>query len=232
MNPTTTVLGLDPNFVPYQEAWDLQKKTHEAVANHSQSPEIFLLEHDAVYTAGKRTEEQDRPTDGTPVIDVDRGGLLTWHGPGQLVGYPIIELADKAGIRPYVETLEQALINVIADYGVKGERVKGRSGVWIVGDGITPDRKIAAIGIRVDHGVTMHGFALNCSHSIDPYNIIVPCGITDAGVTTISLEAGKTVTPSDVVDRVAEELVKLLTPLMKNQSAIETDVPQTEGINA
>jgi lipoyl(octanoyl) transferase len=232
MNPTITVLGLDPNFVPYQEAWDLQKKTHEAVANHSQSPVIYLLEHAAVYTAGKRTEDHDRPTDGTPVVDVDRGGLLTWHGPGQLVGYPIIELADKAAIRPYVETLEEALINVIADYGVKGERVKGRSGVWIVGDGITPDRKIAAIGIRVDHGVTMHGFALNCSNDLDPYNIIIPCGITDAGVTTISLEAGRTITPSDVVDRVEEELVKLLTPLMKDESAADAEAPQTEGISA
>ena len=205
-------VGLGTELIPYMQAWDYQIKLHDAVAADEQTPKVLFLEHEAVYTAGKRTEPEDLPLDGTPVIDVDRGGKLTWHGPGQLVGYPIVKLKKISAIRLYVETIEEALINVINDYGIETVQVKGRSGVWIPGKDGAQDRKIAAIGIRINHGVTMHGFALNCSNDLGAYEQIIPCGITDAGVTTISQELGRTVTPTDVVDRVQEEIERLLTP--------------------
>lgn len=228
MTITFQRVGLAPEFVDYATGWELQRRTHEEVAAGRGGPRVLLLEHAAVYTAGKRTEAEDLPADGTPVIDVDRGGKLTWHGPGQLVGYPIVQLRDHAAIRDYVDRLEEALIRVVAGYGIAGTRVKGRSGVWIEGDGVRRDRKIAAIGIRVDHGTTMHGFALNCSNDLAPYLQIVPCGIADADVTTISAETGRTVEPADVLGRVEEELAALLAPAVRIPS-VKTPAAVPEG---
>ncbi|MCU1576946.1 MAG: lipB [Leifsonia sp.] len=159
-----------------------------------------------MFTAGKRTEESERPLDGTPVIDVDRGGKITWHGPGQLVGYPIMRLSQPIDVVGYVRWLEGILIDVLATLGVDGCRIEGRSGVWIRRDGV--DSKIAAIGIRVAEGVTMHGFALNCSNSFDAYEKIVACGIRDAGVTSISQVLGRTVTPEDVVPLIQARIIE------------------------
>ena len=199
-------LGLAPEFVEYTRGWDIQRELHESVLAGTAPSTVLLLEHAAVYTAGKRTEDHERPFDGTPVVPVDRGGKLTWHGPGQLIGYPIIKLKNKAGIRDYVERLEAVIIAVLADYGIEAVRIKGRAGVWIDQDEKGPARKIAAIGIRVHEGVTMHGFAINCNNDLAPYAQIIACGITDAGVTTISQETGRDVTPADLVSRIIEEL--------------------------
>jgi lipoyl(octanoyl) transferase len=199
-------LGLAPEFVDYSQGWDLQRELHEKVVAGTAPSTVLLLEHSAVYTAGKRTEDHERPFDGTPVVPVDRGGKLTWHGPGQLVGYPIIKLRNKAGIRDYVERLEAVIIAVLADYGIDAVRMKGRAGVWIEQDEKGPARKIAAIGIRVSDGVTMHGFAINCNNDLAPYGQIIACGITDAGVTTIAQETGRDVAPADLVSRIIEEL--------------------------
>ena len=188
------VTGLSANSVPYIEALELQRATHRAVVEGSRPDTVMFLEHPSVYTAGKRTEEHERPTDGTPVIDVDRGGKITWHGPGQLVGYPILHLPEPVDVVGYVRRLEGILIAALARLGVDGERVDGRSGVWLRGTD-----KIAAIGIRVSHGVTMHGFSLNCNNSFDPYERIVACGLADAGVTSISRELGRDVTTAQVV---------------------------------
>jgi lipoyl(octanoyl) transferase len=188
--------GLSANSVPYLEALQHQRALHAAVVAGRAPDTVILLEHPSVYTAGKRTEPDERPTDGTPVIDVDRGGKITWHGPGQLVGYPILRLAEPVDVVSYVRRLERILIDVLAEFGVRGERVEGRSGVWI--RGVQRDEKIAAIGIRVAEGVTMHGFALNCSNGFEAYDAIVACGIRDAGITSISRQLGRTVTPIDV----------------------------------
>ncbi|WP_309105582.1 lipoyl(octanoyl) transferase LipB [Arthrobacter sp.] len=201
-------LGLAPDFVDYTRAWEIQRELHDNVLAGKAPSTVLLLEHSPVYTAGKRTEEHERPFDGTPVVPVDRGGKLTWHGPGQLVGYPIIKLKNPAGIRDYVERLEAVIIAVLSDYGLKVERIKGRAGVWIDQDEKGPARKIAAIGIRVSDGVTMHGFAINCNNDLAPYGQIIACGITDAGVTTISQETGRDVAPADLVSRITEELRK------------------------
>ncbi|MFF2052097.1 lipoyl(octanoyl) transferase LipB [Leifsonia sp. NPDC058194] len=187
--------GLTATPVPYDEALQQQRAVHAEVVAGRAPDTVLLLEHSPVYTAGKRTEPDERPTDGTPVIDVDRGGKITWHGPGQLVGYPILRLPDPIDVVGYVRRLEGMLIDVLAGLGVRGQQVEGRSGVWIREDG--RDEKIAAIGIRVAEGVTMHGFALNCSNDLEPYEHIVACGIRDAGVTTISRVLGRTVTPQD-----------------------------------
>ncbi len=186
-------VGFAPDFVDYTQAWDLQRRLHQDVVDGKAPSTVLLLEHAAVYTAGKRTEDHERPFDGTPVIPVDRGGKLTWHGPGQLVGYPIIALKDPHGIREYVHILEDVIIAVLEDYGVTGTRVDGRAGIWIEADGKGPTRKIAAIGIRVHNGVTMHGFAINASNDLAPFGMIIPCGISDAGVTTIKAETGRDV---------------------------------------
>ncbi|WP_026537043.1 lipoyl(octanoyl) transferase LipB [Arthrobacter sp. 9MFCol3.1] len=199
-------LGLAPDFIDYTRGWDIQRELHEKVLAGTAPSTVLLLEHAAVYTAGKRTEDHERPFDGTPVVAVDRGGKLTWHGPGQLIGYPIIKLRNKAGIRDYVERLEAVIIAVLADYGIAAVRIKGRAGVWIEQDEKGPDRKIAAIGIRIHEGVTMHGFAINCNNDLAPYGQIIACGISDAGVTTITQELGRDVTPADLVSRITEEL--------------------------
>lgn len=201
-------LGLAPEFVDYQQAWDLQRELHAQVLAGEAPSTVLLLEHAAVYTAGKLTEDHERPFDGTPVVAVDRGGKLTWHGPGQLIAYPILKLKNRAGIRDYVERLEATMIAVMQDYGIKAERIKGRAGVWIKADAKGPDRKIAAIGIRVLNGVTMHGIAINCSNDLAPYGQIIACGITDAGVTTMSLETGQDIRPAAIVDRIVEEFRK------------------------
>jgi lipoyl(octanoyl) transferase len=199
------VAGLSANSVPYIEGLDLQRAVHRAVVRGERPDTVILLEHPSVYTAGKRTAPEERPTDGTPVIDVDRGGKITWHGPGQLVGYPILRLAEPIDVVGYVRRLEGMLIDVLEEVGVTGRRVEGRSGVWVGPDGA--EDKIAAIGIRVEGGVTMHGFALNCSNSLDAYGKIVACGIRDAGVTTISRVLGHTVTPEELVEPVTRRFL-------------------------
>ena len=201
-------LGLAPEFVDYQHAWDVQRELHGKVVAGEAPSTVLLLEHAAVYTAGKLTEDHERPFDGTPVVAVDRGGKLTWHGPGQLIAYPILKLRNRAGIRDYVERLEAVMIAVMADYGIRAERIKGRAGVWVKADANGPDRKIAAIGIRVLNGVTMHGVAINCSNDLAPYGQIIACGITDAGVTTMSRETGKDIRPADIAERFVEEFRK------------------------
>jgi len=191
------VAGLSANSVPYFEGLELQRAVHRTVVSGHRPNTVLLLEHPAVYTAGKRTQPEDRPTDGTPVVDVDRGGRITWHGPGQLIGYPILRLAEPVDVVGYVRLLEGILIDALADFGIDGKRVTGRSGVWVGPDGA--EDKIAAIGIRVADGVTMHGFALNCDNSLEPYDRIVACGIADAGVTTMTRVLGRRVSTEDVV---------------------------------
>lgn len=195
-------LGLDPHFVPYPQAWARQRELHGEIVSGARADTLLLLEHEAVYTAGARTARHERPIDGTPVVDVDRGGKITWHGPGQLVGYPLVRLPEPVDVVAHVRRLEAVLIDVLRGFGIDGHRVEGRSGVW-VGGALSED-KIAAIGVRVQRGVTMHGFALNCDNSLEPFRRIVPCGISDAGVTTMSDVAGAEISPVDVVDAVAD----------------------------
>ncbi|MFA9276859.1 MAG: lipoyl(octanoyl) transferase LipB [Rhodoluna sp.] len=191
------ILGLGDDAFPYREAWEKQREIHKQVVSGKRPNTLLLLEHQSVYTAGKRTEDSERPVDGTEVIDVDRGGKITWHGPGQLVGYPITKLQEPMDVVAYVRTIEGLLIEAAAEFGVTGERVDGRSGVW-VNRGLGYD-KAAAIGIRISEGVSMHGFAINCNNSLQAYENIVACGIRDAGATTLSQVSGTNITPSDVV---------------------------------
>ncbi len=192
-------VGFGEDRVDYERAWALQRDVHARVVAGQARDTVLLLEHPAVYTAGRRTAVHERPFDGTPVIDVDRGGKITWHGPGQLVGYPIVRLAEPFDVVAYVRRLESALIAVCADLGVHAGRVEGRSGVWVAADERGRDRKVAAIGIRVAEGVTMHGFALNADPDLSWYSRIVPCGIPDADVTSLSAELGRDVTVSEVL---------------------------------
>jgi lipoyl(octanoyl) transferase len=193
-------------LVDYLDAWERQRRLVEARTNDAIPDTVLLLEHPAVYTAGKRTQPEDRPTDGTPVVDVDRGGRITWHGPGQLVGYPIIKLAAPVDVVGYVRLLEEVLIASCADLGLVAGRVAGRSGVWLPADSARPERKVAAIGVRTARGVTMHGFALNCDPDLSGFDRIVPCGITDAGVTSLTLELGRRITVSDALGVVTTRL--------------------------
>ncbi|ALM16310.1 lipoate-protein ligase B [Mycobacteroides abscessus subsp. abscessus] len=199
----------DLGVIDYEMAWELQRDIVEArVAG---GPDTLLtLQHPAVYTAGRRTEPQERPINGAPVIDTDRGGKITWHGPGQLVGYPIVQLAEPIDVVNYVRRVEESIIAVCAQLGVQTKRVEGRSGVWLAAGGGKPERKIAAIGVRVQRGVTMHGFSLNCNNSLDAYLPIVACGITDAGVTTLSAELGRDVTVDEVHDQVVSSVLDAL----------------------
>jgi lipoyl(octanoyl) transferase len=213
MSSTAVETGLTivrAGVVDYRVAWDEQRRLHEAVADGVTPDTVLLLEHPSVYTAGKRTEPFDRPMDGTPVIDVDRGGKITWHGPGQLVGYPIVTLPDPVDVVAYVRRMERMLIAVCAELGLAATTVEGRSGVWVPADDRGPDRKIAAIGIRVARGVTQHGFALNCDCDLSAYDRIVPCGIRDAGVTSLSTELGRDVTVAEVLPIVELHLDDLL----------------------
>lgn len=203
------VAGLSANSVPYEEALELQRAVHRSVVSGERPDTVILLEHPSVYTAGKRTEASERPTDGTPVIDVDRGGKITWHGPGQLVGYPILRLAEPIDVVGYVRRLEGMLIEVLAELGVVSGRVEGRSGVWVANASGGHD-KIAAIGIRVAEGVTMHGFALNCNNGFEAYDAIIACGIRDAGITSISRVLGHTVTTDEVAPLIESAFTRML----------------------
>ena len=200
---------LRPGLVDYVQAWDQQRRLHDAVVAGAQPDTIMLLEHPSVFTAGKRTEPADRPTDGSPVVDVDRGGKITWHGPGQLVGYPIIRLPDPIDVVAYVRRTEQLLIDVCAELGVATERVEGRSGAWVRATDGGPDRKIAQIGIRVAGGVTQHGFAINCDCDLANFDRFVPCGIRDAGVTSLSTELGRPIPVTTVLPIVERHLPTL-----------------------
>jgi lipoyl(octanoyl) transferase len=181
-------VGLGSEHVDYLLGWDLQRRIHAEVAASERPGTVLLLEHASVYTAGKRTEPGDRPVDGTPVVEVDRGGKITWHGPGQLVGYPIVRLPEAVGVVDYVRRLEEAMIRAFADLDLATGRVPGRSGVWLSADRTRPERKLAAIGVRVAAGTTMHGFAINVDPDLDRFATIVPCGIADAGVTSLAAE--------------------------------------------
>ena len=204
-------LGFAPDLVDYEQGWQTQREVHAQVVDGALPDTTLLLEHAAVYTAGKRTEAHERPTDGTPVIDVDRGGKITWHGPGQLVGYPIVRLPDPVDVVAHVRRMEQALIDVCAGLGLPTGRVEGRSGVWVAADDRGPDRKIAAIGVRVARGVTMHGFALNCDPDMSAFANMIPCGIPDAGATSLSAELGRDVGVHDVIDAVEAAMRGVLT---------------------
>ena len=194
-------VGLAPDYVPYLEAWALQRQVHAEVVSGERPDTLLLLEHEPVYTAGARTARHERPTDGTPVVDVDRGGKITWHGPGQLVGYPIVRLPEPMDVVAHVRRLEHVLIGVLREFDVVGYRVEGRSGVWVRRP--LGEDKVAAIGVRVQKGVTMHGFALNCDNTLAGFRGIVPCGITDAGVTTVSEIIGADIAPSDILGAVS-----------------------------
>jgi lipoyl(octanoyl) transferase len=206
------IAGLGPDAVEYLAAWDLQRDVHAAVASGASDDTVLLLEHPPVFTCGKRTDPHERPVDpgGAPVIDVDRGGKITFHGPGQLVGYPIVTLPDHVKVVDYVRRVEEALIRSCAELGVTTARVPGRSGVWLRADdpavGHRPERKVGALGIRVSRGVTMHGFALNCDVDLGWYDRFVPCGIADADVTSLSRELGRDVTVQEVIPIVERHL--------------------------
>jgi lipoyl(octanoyl) transferase len=198
---------LELGTVEYVQAWE-QQRAHAAARVEGTGPDVLmLLEHPSVYTAGKRTQPEDRPTDGTPVVDVDRGGRITWHGPGQLVGYPILRLAEPFDVVAHVRRLEEALIEVCAGYGLETGRVDGRSGVWLAAAAGRPERKIAAIGVRVSRGVTLHGFAINADPDLAAFGAIVPCGIADAGVTSLSAELGRHVTVEEIRPAVREAVL-------------------------
>lgn len=209
--PPMAVLALDPgrHTTGYTQAWDLQRRIHDEVSAGDRPDTLVLVEHDEIFTAGSRTQPQDRPIDGSTVIDVDRGGRITWHGPGQLVGYPIIRLPHRLDVVAYVRELEAVLMGVCDRFGVTGERIDGRSGVWVAGE--SGPSKIAAIGVRVARGVTMHGFAVNCDCDLSWQERIVPCGIADASVTSLTQATGHRVT----VVEAAETLLDVL-----NQSAM------------
>jgi lipoyl(octanoyl) transferase len=210
--PEFIEVALAPNYIGYEEAWDLQKKVHADVASGKRPNTVLLLEHTPVYTAGKRTDAAELPKDGTPVIETDRGGKITWHGPGQLVGYPIMQLPRPIDVVGYVRWLEQVLIDSISEFGLKTERVEGRSGVWApIENGHV---KVAAIGIRVADHTTMHGFALNCNNSLEAYEAIIACGISDAKTSTLTELLGREITPamaSAVIQRHLGEIGKART---------------------
>lgn len=210
-------LGLGSRLIDYVAAWDLQREIHAEVVAGSRADTVLLLEHEAVYTAGKRTQPQERPTDGAPVVDVDRGGNITWHGPGQLVAYPIVTLPEPVRVVDYVRRVEEAMIRTFADLGLSTGRVDGRSGVWLAADGPLPERKIAQIGIRVTGNVTMHGLAMNISNAMSSFDKIVPCGISDAGVTSLAQEFGAD-RPTPDLRTVADTLEPHLTDLLSWQT--------------
>jgi lipoyl(octanoyl) transferase len=195
-------------LVDYNEALAMQRMFHQEVAAGDRSNSLIFLEHPSVYTAGKRTQDFERPSDGTPVIDVDRGGRITWHGPGQLVGYPIVKLAKPTELVGFVRTLESALIQLCSEFGITSQRVDGRSGVWVCDE--NGERKIAAIGIRVASGVTMHGFALNVCPDLNFFGQIVPCGIDDAAVTSMARELAREITVAEVTTALEKHLVEAL----------------------
>ncbi|MCC3778044.1 lipoyl(octanoyl) transferase LipB [Streptomyces sp. UNOB3_S3] len=253
-------LGFGADAVEYQQAWQKQREVHAARFADEIPDTCLLLEHPAVYTAGRRTEDSERPLDGTPVVDVDRGGKITWHGPGQLVGYPILKLPRPVDVIAHVRRLEEALIRACAELGLETTRIEGRSGVWVLGDPVEQraalgglsldfdprltdeefdprlngpeyapsnagqrreDRKLAAIGIRIAKGVTMHGFAINCDPDNTWFDRIVPCGIRDAGVTSLSNELGRRVTVAEAVPLVEKHLREVLAEEAPSPRAVE-----------
>jgi len=226
---TTRLIFEEVGLVDYVAAWDRQRELAQARVDGSGPDTVLLLEHPAVYTAGKRTQPEDRPTDGTPVVDVDRGGRITWHGPGQLVGYPIVKLAAPIDVVGYVRLLEEVLMTACRDLGLRTQRVAGRSGVWLPASQGRPERKVAAIGVRIAKGVTMHGFALNCDPDLTAFDRIVPCGITDAGVTSLSVELGRPVRVSEalpvVVERLREGLDGVLPVIREASIGVNTEPP-------
>lgn len=214
-------LDLGRNLRAYEPVWALQRETLEEVAAGTREDTVYLVEHEPVYTAGKRTASWERPTGDVPVVDVDRGGRITWHGPGQLVGYPIVRLAEPIDVVAYVRALEDALLATCAELGLDAVRVEGRSGVWFAADGARRERKVAAIGVRVARGATMHGFALNCDVDLAVYSQIVACGLPDAGSTSLSVELGRTVPIAEVVPIVSRHLEHALEPV---RAAVRTRV--------
>ncbi|WP_235857163.1 lipoyl(octanoyl) transferase LipB [Occultella glacieicola] len=221
--------GLGTELVDYEEAWAQQRAIHERVVAGGPD-ELLLLEHASVYTAGKRTATWDRPTDGTRVVDVDRGGRITWHGPGQLVVYPIVRLVEPVDVVAYVRVLEQAVIDLCADLGVHAERVEGRSGVWIVGVDGGPDRKLAAIGVRVAKGVTMHGVAVNACPDLSAFERIVPCGITGTGVISLTELLGRQVDVTECADLLTPHLARNLAVV--RAAVAPAPVSRTTGASA
>ena len=219
--------------VDYDASWRRQEEETARRKASAQDPHqaetardvVLLLTHPSVYTAGRMTEDSDLPDNGAPVVSINRGGRITWHGPGQLVGYPIIKLAEPMDVIAFVRRTEEALIRVVNDFGVTAGRVAGRSGVWVPSDaavgmpGGRPERKIAALGYHLTGGVSQHGFAVNCCNSVEPYSHIVPCGISDASVTTLSLEVGETITPTDILPAVQHYF----------QLALDGELELTEG---
>jgi len=210
-------VGLAPDYADYAATWSHQRQVHAKVVAGDLPDTVLLLEHAAVYTAGKRTEPHERPLDGTPVIDVDRGGKITWHGPGQLVAYPIVRLGNPVDVVAHVRRLEEAMMAVCADLGVATMRVAGRSGVWLTATAHLPERKIGAIGVRVSQNVTMHGLALNANCDLSWGQIIVPCGIVDAGVTSLSQELGREVTVAEILPLAQRHLAEILDPVAANR---------------
>ncbi len=207
-------VGFGPQSVDYLDGWQMQREVHTAVAAGLSEDTVLLLEHPATYTAGKRTEPHERPDDGTPVIDVDRGGKITWHGPGQVVGYPIVRLPSPVDVVAHVRRLEDMMMGVCAEVGVHAERVEGRSGVWVRAEGPgARDRKVGAIGIRVSKDVTMHGFALNCDCDLAWADPIIPCGIPDAGVTSLSQELGHRLTVAEALPVIERHLLRVFAPV-------------------
>jgi len=206
-------LDLGQSLRPYAPVWQLQRETLDEVADGTRRDTVYLVEHEPVYTAGKRTASWERPAGDVPVVDVDRGGRITWHGPGQLVGYPIVRLAEPIDVVAYVRALEDALLATCAELGLDAVRVEGRSGVWFPADGERRARKVAAIGVRVARGVTMHGFALNCDVDLSVYSQIVACGLPDADSTSLSAELGRTVPIAEVVPLVSRQLERALAPV-------------------
>ena len=213
---TVDILDLDTGsrLVDYHEAWDLQRAIHAEVVSGVRPDTLILVEHSGVYTAGKRTASRERPTDDTPVVDVDRGGHITWHGPGQLVGYPIVRLAEPVDVIAYVRALEQSSIDLCASLRLEAVRIDGRSGVWFPAAGMRRARKVCAIGVRVAKGVTMHGFALNCNPDLAEFGRIIPCGLDDADVTSLSAELGRDVTISEVREATVEFLERSLADVL------------------
>lgn len=206
----TQVRVLGPPPVDYAWAWDLQRALHDEIVAGTAPDTVLLLEHEPVYTAGRRTDPLDRPLDGTPVVEVDRGGRITWHGPGQLVGYPIVRLPDPMDVVAHVRRLEQIVIDSCALVGLETMRVEGRGGVWVDADDRGPQRKVAAIGVRVAGGVTLHGFALNCDCDLAAFDRIVPCGIRDAGVTSLTAELGRDVSVAEMLPIVEGRILSIL----------------------
>jgi len=207
------LVRLGPGLQDYERTWDLQREIHAQVVARTRDDVVLLLEHAPVYTAGRRTEPHERPLDGTPVVDVDRGGKITWHGPGQLVGYPIVHLPLPINVVAHVRRLEEVMIRACADLGVATTRVEGRSGVWVLADEHGPDRKLGAIGVRVSRTVTTHGFALNACCDLGWAATIIPCGIVGAGVSSLSRELGRTVTVDEVTPHVERHLLDVLAPV-------------------